>query len=275
MMQHTTKSNRQLLYFFLYAFAIAWALMAIAVARNYGLISLRFPVEPFVIIGSWVPNIAAFIMLGVIMKRKGGIRELFSGWLKVRIHFLWFLLALSPLLISLLTIIVYGLVKGSWPVSDVLTDPTLVITMIVMSTVTGAMGEELGWRGFALPRMQTFLNALTASIILGILWALWHLPLWYAGIGYENIPYWAFALIAISFSTVVTWACNNTKGSLFIASLSHLCLNLSINVIETRAIGLHAFLFLVFAAAITIIYGPGKLSKLKELPINKHTGEWL
>jgi uncharacterized protein len=88
----------------------------------------------------------------------------------------------------------------------------------------GPLGEEPGWRGFALPRLQRLDSPLVGSLILGPSWAFWHLPLFW-------IPAWnfpstirnivMFVIAATAFTIVMTWIFNNTKGSLFIAVLVH------------------------------------------------------
>jgi len=195
---------------------------------------LRFmilPFEPMLIYASWTPNIAAFIVIGVILREKGGIRKLLAGWGKWKVGFRWYLAALSPFLISFLAAGVYILIGGGKPMPVRLMIMPLVMSLII-SIITGAMGEELGWRGFLLPRIQERYNATISSIIVGVIWALWHLPLWFLpGYGWHAIPYWAYALTAISMSVIITWVLNNTDGSLVMASLIHLMMNFSLSVV--------------------------------------------
>ena len=274
-METKFSKNKPLIIFFFIAFILAWALMGLAVAQNYGWIELAIPLEPILIIGSWIPNIAAFLVIAFVLKRKGGIKKLFEGWIKFKVPAFWYLVTLSPIVISVLSIFIYKLLYGVAPVEAVVNDPTGLIALIVMITITGAMGEELGWRGFALPWLQSRMNALSASILLGMLWVIWHAPLWFAGLGFEETPFLAYAIIGISFTVLVTWACNNSRGSLVIASLFHLTLNISINAIESKAFYIHAFLFIAFAMIIVLIYGYSRLSKSAELPIDKKTNDWL
>ena len=88
----------------------------------------------------------------------------------------------------------------------------------------GPLGEEPGWRGFALPRLQRRHGPLVGSLILGPIWAFWHLPLFWAPAW--NLPPTVlnivlFVIAATAFTMVMTWVFNNTKGSLFIAVLVH------------------------------------------------------
>jgi uncharacterized protein len=268
-------TNKPLIRFFLIAFILAWCLMGLAIAQNYGWTMLAIPVEPILIIGSWIPNIAAFLVIAFILRRKGGIRKLFRGWLKLKVPAFWYLVTLSPLILSVLSIFIYKLLYGVSPVEKIITDPTSLVLLIIMITITGAMGEELGWRGFALPWLQSRMSALSASFLLGVIWVIWHAPLWFAGLGFEEIPFLAYAITGISFTILVTWACNNSGGSLVIASLFHLTLNISVNIIQSKALYVHAFLFLAFATIVVLVYGNSRLSKAAELPIDKKTNDWL
>jgi uncharacterized protein len=268
------KPDKPLIYFFIIAFALAWAVMALPIAQNFGLFSEELPFEILLIFGSWMPNIAAFIVIGFIIKQKGGIRKLLKGWLKWRMHPGWYLLALSPILFGFVTIWVYQWMYGYSPSTELFADPAMFIGLLVLITITGAMGEELGWRGFALPRLQLLMNALSASVLLGILWSLWHLPLWFAGLGFETIPFWAYMLIGISFSILVTAACNSSGGSLLIATLFHLFLNVSVNMIENEALPILAAVFVIAAIIVTVVFGPVKLSRAASIPIDVGEKRW-
>jgi len=269
------KHDKPLIAFFIIAYLLAWATMALPVAQNYGFLTGLLPLEILLIVGSWMPNIAAFIVIGFIIKRKGGIKELFKGWLKWRMHPGWYLLALSPVLFGFTAMVLYQWIYGYSPSAGLFEDPAAFIGLLVLITVTGAMGEELGWRGFALPRLQLRMNALSASILLGILWAFWHLPLWFAGLGFEAIPFWAYLLIGVSFSVMITAACNNSGGSLLIATLFHLFLNVSVNMLENEAYPVLAAVFVAAAVAVVAVFGARKLSKKTQLPIDPLSKTWV
>lgn len=255
------ESNKPLVLFFILAFIIAWCIMALPIAKNLEILNFQMPTEPLLLVGSWVPNIAAFLVLGFYLGQRREIGKLIRGWIQLKIPFRWFLAALSPILIVLVTLGIYRLVYGMFPLNEAVLSPISFIGLVVMITITGAMGEELGWRGFALPRLQKRMSSLMASLLLGVIWVLWHLPLWFAGIGFEEIPYWAYAVTGISFTILVTWVFNHTGGSMAIASLFHLTLNISVNIIESSALPVHAFVFLLFAITVVVLNGPKKLSR--------------
>ncbi len=274
-MKTKISGDKPLVYFFILSFILAWMLMSIGVVQNYGLVSVPVPLEPFIILGSWAPNIAAFLVLGLIIKRKGSIKNLILGWAKWKVSPLWYLVTFSPVLLSFITLGIYRVLYDELPTSELFVNPMLLLPLLLMLILTGATGEQLGWRGFALPWLQTKMSALLSSIVLGLIWSFWHIPLWFAGIGHETFPFWAYTIIGVSFSILVTWACNNTKGSMLIASLFHLFINIGVSMIDPRATPLLSVIFALYALVIVVIFGPRTLSGTNELPINSDTKSWV
>jgi uncharacterized protein len=273
-METKNSNNKSLILFFSLACIPAWLLMGLFVAQNHGWLPPGIPFEPVLIIGSWIPNIAAFVVVAFIMKRKGGIRKLLQGWLKFNVPAFWYLVTLIPVAFALASIPLYKLLYGVNPASEILSDPMAMLALLIISTITGATGEELGWRGFALPRLQRGMSALSASLVLGVIWTMWHVPLWFAGLGYERIPFAAYAILVMSSTVLITWACNNSGGSMVIASLFHLTMNIAMNIIDSKALYVYAILIMAAAVFVVFMYGPSRLSKAAELPIDMKTGDW-
>jgi membrane protease YdiL (CAAX protease family) len=235
---------------------------------------LRFvdlPFEPILIYASWTPNIAAFIVLGLILREKGGIRRLISGWGKWKVGIQWYLVAISPLFIAFL-IAGVNMVLGGTTTGG--TQPVVMslLASLIIALVTGATGEELGWRGFLLPRLQERFTGLIASLVVGLIWALWHLPLWLLpGYGWDSVPYWAFALSTISSSVIYTLVVNKTGGSILMASIIHLMTNFGFNVLGILgllpmpdATWIIASVLYTIYAIITVILAGTDLGRLKD-----------
>lgn len=246
--------------------ALAYLFIAVLVAL---LRNAAVPFEPLLIVGSWTPNIAAFIVLGLVLRERGGIRRLLGGWAKWRVGIRWYGAALSPLLIALLTAGVFR-AMGRIPIEPMQPVGLQLLSSLLLSIVTGAMGEELGWRGFLLARLQQRFNALTSSLIVGLIWALWHLPLWsLPGLGWDAIPYWAFALIAVSSSVLFTFILNNAAGSLLLASITHLSINFGMGAVgilgwlpsPREGWVIAAAIYAVAAIVISMVFGPARLSR--------------
>lgn len=137
-------------------------------------------------------------------------------------------------------------------------------------------GEEMGWRGYVLPRLQAKYNALTSTLILGIIWGFWHLPKYLSHFG--TVAFAWFMLHIIAFAVVQTWLYNNTKGSLLIVAISHAASNaVSIFVpmastISSENMGsyiAYAMLEVAAAVALTVIAGPARLSRTEPKQIQE------
>jgi membrane protease YdiL (CAAX protease family) len=124
--------------------------------------------------------------------------------------------------------------------------------------------EEGGWRGYALPKLLVGRSALTASLILGVIWALWHLPLFVSG-----QTHWLVALMFLPWSIVFTWLFNHTKGSALLAFLFHATFDtfaeffipMVAGADQARLYLLVAALIALIAAVIVILTGPALVRK--------------
>jgi membrane protease YdiL (CAAX protease family) len=179
------------------------------------------------LLGTWGPFFAALIMTG-ILEGKAGIRKLFAQVLVWRVGILWYLIAfLLPIVLLFAALGIYTLqggvagrfAPGQWYMLFLAPLPALLF---------GPLGEELGWRGYALPRLQRKTSALWSSVIVGVLWALWHAPAYWApaGTAISGQPVTLLAvgwyvLFIVGISILHTWIYNHTKASVLIAILFH------------------------------------------------------
>jgi uncharacterized protein len=136
--------------------------------------------------------------------------------------------------------------------------------------ILGPLSEEIGWRGYALERLQTRWNALTSSLIVGLVWALWHLPL-FMMVGTSQhelgVPFMGFLIKLMASSILYTWLYNNTKQSLWSAILLHWLYTYAAQVLSsgvTRS-PLYNWLeylpYVTMAAIVVLIWGPQTLSR--------------
>jgi membrane protease YdiL (CAAX protease family) len=102
----------------------------------------------------------------------------------------------------------------------------IILLFFLMNFIHGGLSEEPGWRGFALPRLQARFNPFTASLILGILWAVWHGPARFGGIEAKSLEDTLIEWVFIVFVTFIfTWLFNRTKGSILVTALVHPSMN--------------------------------------------------
>jgi membrane protease YdiL (CAAX protease family) len=209
--------------FFLLVFILTWVVW---VPRASG--------APLGVLGqawTWIPAIAA-LLAAALTGGRGALRELGSRLVRWRVGWQWYVVViLGPAVFSLAVAGVYALFGGSWAEAAppaILAGPLLLLPLfLAILTLTDGLGEELAWRGFALPRLLTRYNALVASVVLGVIWALWHLPLlWTEGNGMFQLPVWLLLLDLTAKAILFTWVFLHTRGSVLIAMLFHGATNL-------------------------------------------------
>ena len=142
----------------------------------------------------------------------------------------------------------------------------LVIPWIIFEVLTN--GEEMGWRGYVLPRLQAKYNALVSSLIVGVIWGIWHLPKFLgAGLGNERSFGW-FVTAHVALAVLYTWLYNNSRGSLLLVALFHASGNmigmfLPVSFAKPGGIeqNVEIALFIVAAVIITFVAGASRLSR--------------
>jgi membrane protease YdiL (CAAX protease family) len=141
------------------------------------------------------------------------------------------------------------------------------------SVVPGsALGEEIGWRGYVLPRLQSRMSALSAALLIAPIWGLWHLPLWLTGDPVKTPTFYvAFFASVFPMSIILTWVYNSTGGSLLMVVLAHATFNLPITLtIDDLGTGGRVPSLLYFGllavAAIVVVFwaGPEHLSRKRK-----------
>lgn len=261
--------------FFVLTYALAWIIW-IPVGIFMNGISTGF-----VLLGAWAPTIAAITLTGYLEGRSG-IGTLLQRIRIWRVGIQWYVFVLfSAALIGLVAIFLFILLGGTAPqptfppgVPRELGFVLLPIIFLTNIFVGGPLAEEYGWRGFALPHLQAKMSALLASLIIGIFWAVWHLPFFVfeatsSVVG--NIPPFAYVLLLVGWSVLFTWVYNNSRGSILLMVLYHAALNTtigSLGLIRTSTDGttlliLYIILTWLIAMLVTAICGVSHLSPQK------------
>src|SRR5215210_2078012 len=252
--------------FFVLTYAITWAIesplvfLTDSVTATQGLV--------LVILASNVPSVMAIVLTAMVFG-KGSLRKLLGRLLIWRVNPLWYLVViLGPV----------ALTGGVVGLNALMGGPALSLGMPLLGAAIflafsifpgSALGEEIGWRGYALPRLQSRMNALSASLVIGPIWALWHLPLWLTGDPVKTPGlYAAFAASTIALSVILTCVYNSTRGSLLMVVLLHATANLPVTlaidelgVRATAPVLLYFGLTVVVAIVVVIVAGPKHLSR--------------
>ena len=266
--------KHQLISFFVLSYAIMFGVI-------FGFILLQpgQPLQAWSLVWAFSifsPTISALVVSWII----GGwneIKRLLAGFTYWKVNAGWYFAALflllGPLVIATVYIALGHPTAGLKPGVSTLS----LLGIILFQLFSGPLAEEAGWRGFALPRLQSKYNALKSSLLLGVLWTFWHLPLFFlAGATQLGIPMPIYLVMVLTITVYMTWLYNNTRGSLIITTLSHFTYNLSSTLVTGVVSLMPAMLFYMTAGpllflvvvGVIIIYKPEYLSKkpVNELP---------
>jgi membrane protease YdiL (CAAX protease family) len=209
--------------YFLLAYLLSWCAYVPLALQGQGLLS-GIPNWLHLAAG-YGPLLAAFIVTAAT-GGGAGLRELLGRMTRWRIGWRWLAAALSPLALFGVVVLVMRVVTGTWQAASgfgqVAELPGLngLAGWLAWIFISG-LGEETGWRGFALPRLQARYSARDASFMLGLLWAGWHAPVFFYNYELSLFFVLAFVVGIVAGSMVLTWLYNSTGGSVFATILWH------------------------------------------------------
>src|SRR5215207_6529093 len=231
---------------------LAYCVLVLASAAAAALLLLAFPVgiatAPVLLLASWMPNVVG-VAVTAIVNGRAGLRVLFARAVRWRFGRWWYAVALLlPLAASVLAVSV-GAFIGAGTVR--MAEPTVLVPLFIFNVLAGPLGEELGWRGTALPRLQARWNALSASVILGVVWWTFHTPGFLLGLFSPGFTPVGALVGAISLSILITWLFNNTRGSLIPGALMHLSINFT-----TTALGVADLAGLYSLTVVVLVFAP-------------------
>ena len=262
------ESNRfeakKIVLFFLIAYGFTWVFWISEALASRGLLGssvivdfLLSPQNP----AAWGPFVSA-ILLTLWYQRGKGVLGLLKKGVDYRFAKKWWIptILLCPLIIGG-ALGIAALAGENIPELYWIANPSLILVNFFVILFTGGpLQEEFGWRGYALPRLQSRFNALVSSIIIGFMWGLWHLPYFFIGTeltyAYGIIPQ---IITAILLSILLTWLFNNTGGSILVSLLFHNMFNLSNDMFPALKTQLGSPLFIAFfvtaAVLVVLIWG--------------------
>lgn len=253
-----------LLVFFVLACAISWAIEIPLALRAQGVIHLPIPFGVHYL-AAYAPMLAAIIVTGTTNGQEG-LRELFARMFKWRVQPVWWLVALAPLVLYALLAVALRWVQGRWPDLAALGQidflPNLGVGALLVWFLTFGLGEETGWRGYALPRLQRDRSALSATVILWVFWALWHLPLFFYL--YDATILVGFLLGLLAGAITFTWLYNSTGGSILLVAVWHGAFNFVTGCAACKtgtAAAVVSTLVMVWAVVVVVWFKPATLSR--------------
>jgi len=272
MSEHETPSYCFPWQYFIIAFAFSWIIWLPGILAARGLFELPIPELALAGIGAFGPFVSAFYLTRR-NQGKDGVKTLIKRALNFRIPLKW-LAAIFVLHLAVTAAVRYLYMwrGGELPDSPILGSPVAIIVLfLVLFFFGGSVNEEFGWRGYALDRIQSKRSALLSSLILGFLWGLWHLPLFFFhGLSQSYMSFWIFLGWTCSLAVLMTWLHNNNGGNILVALLFHTMGNLSTSIFPffnaEKGADQTPFLFAtvlysIVAILVVIVAGPKKLSR--------------
>lgn len=231
---------RALLTFLGLTFGLSWVAWFTLAAAVHGLLPVRVTPGSFVFIiwmlaGAWAPTVSALLVTAHTEGRRGmaDLRGRLTRW---RVGWHWYAVALLlPFALAALATAAHVALGGDpppGPAMEPLFAPLIVllVSLPIHLVLGGALAEELGWRGYALPRLQRRLGPTGAGLVLGVIWWLWHLPTFVIpGSGQSHLPLGSHLLLILAWSLLFAWLVNGTRGSVLLAVLFHAAMNATVS----------------------------------------------
>lgn len=264
---------KQLLTYFGLAYLISWIIWLPLYGHIFGLTNL--PTFPFYhALGALGPLAASFLTTWIYWKNEG-IRKLFKKCFQPKPLIYLTIALFSPFLLALLASIINNIVHTK-PIilKGLLTTKEFpnfnLLPFFIYNLIFFGFGEEAGWRGFALPRLQNKMNALTASLALTVFWALWHIPLFFYRPGYVTMDVpgifgWVFSLF--TGSILLTWLYNSSGANIFICAIFHSTIDIAFtsditdkDIVNYNYMGI---LITVWGILTIVVFKPKNLSRIE------------
>jgi CAAX amino terminal protease family. len=267
--RHSLVAGILLMFLFTWPFDMAMA----------GLLPFKVPYVISITFG-WGISIASLIMTGLTVGRLS-IITLLKRFLIWRVGWKWFFIALFlyPAVFSLAVLLYWVWMGTPIDFSGVFAQkifgasanlPMFILPFFIFDFLTN--GEEMGWRGYVLPRLQAKYSALVSSLILGVIWGFWHFPRFLAP---GNTASFALMMIKVLADAVIyTWVYNNTQGSLLLTTILHAAGNTAgvfLPIANTQSSGnlatylLAIVLLIICAIALTLFSGSKQLSHVEAM----------
>jgi uncharacterized protein len=234
--ERQSRGGREQLVFVTLTFSITWSFWLPITLATRDAFDLGAAEPVFWFAGGLGPTLAAVVVV-YLRGRWPAIRELLRRLLIWRVGASWYVIAvLLPLALVMAAFGLHRAFDGLEPDGTNLDLWYLFILALLVSIPFGPLSEEFGWRGYWLPALQRRQGPVIASLVIGVVWGAWHLPLFFMrDVPQADTPFLLFVLHGIALSILFTWVFNNARGSVLMMVLLHASINTSFWLIPTPA----------------------------------------
>ncbi len=216
---------KHLIVFFVAAYVLAWLPFGVAILAAHGAFALPAPEAVFISLATVGIGLAG-LGVAVLESGRAGLRDVRAQVLRWRVRPGWYVAALlGPALFPAGGLFLGAAMGNAMPLVPSLATLTFV-PLVVSAFFLPALFEEIGWRAYALPRLERRMGLLAASLVLGVIWAGVHLPLWLLpdfGFAQQSVPLYFVQVTAIS--VLLAWIYKGSGGSVLLTGLAHAAVN--------------------------------------------------
>ena len=249
--------------FVVLSFGITWLLVSPLVLSGLGLVGWRFSPH-WHVLGALGPIAAAFIVIGAVAGR-AGVADLLARMGRWRVGVPWLLAGVvSPLVLLALAVLGVRVATGAWPDVGALAgrDAAWWLGGLAAALAYG-VGEETGWRGFLLPRLQTRWSALAATFVLTLAWAAWHVPMFAYRFDFGVVEVVGFFVGLFAGAVLLTALYNGSGGSVLVVAAWHALWNV-VNIlalpVSMAVVATMSTLVMAAAVVVLLVWGPRRLA---------------
>ena len=261
---------------FVLMFACTWPIDLWAAADSHSWTTVHIPPLVPVLVGYGF--VVAALAATAVTEGRDGVRTLLRRFLIWRTGLRWYAVVLLGAATVDLAAIALSVALGgpapdfAHPFATRIMPPGVslwIAAPLFLLWGTFTNGEEIGWRGYALPRLQARHGALGASLVIGAVWAFWHVPKFLTAGSAQDYSFWLYLFDMVATAVLYTWVFNSTGGSLLMVTLLHAAVNTSTVFLpilpaavgdtqpKVISIGLHC----AAAVAVVLVGGPARLSR--------------
>lgn len=242
------------------AFFAAWVVAAVICLAHSTLIN-RMPLSPRWGLLAAVSVAPVALIISLAYSRSPAMRNYLASLVRIRGVLGWGLLALAllPSLIFISLAVSRGLGRPSasfsaLPGAGIALAGWIALKFLYQFFFFNGTGEEAGWRGFALPRMQARLSPLVASLVIALFWAPWHMFIWRAeGQAVYTWSFWLLRyLIHVPAAVIICWLFNRSRGSILVAGVAHASANTAFALLQNLDMTGLALTFYAFVVVIVL-----------------------
>ncbi len=247
--------QRALIPFFVLAFALPWGVWLTTILEQQGALGWHVPSS----LAFWLGLTVATYGVAALSGGWPAVRDLLVRLVRVRgPWWVWVLAAaLTPATATVAALV--GTLAGHPLNVGVEVAAAALPGILALNLWLFLITEETAWRGFALPRLQAALSPLGAAIVLGLIWGVWHLPLFFTRATFQaRIPFVGFMLSILATSVIITWLFDRARGSVLLAAVFHAVTDVAIAYSGAMTSGATLFwTFVVVQCCVAIVLAAG------------------